>query len=214
LQLRRLGREGLFDIVVNYVRNDYGFPFGGAPVTCVNLSSGFASPMNIMALEYGAQELSLVFRLRPRCISFDEANTAFDLLRQMLIVATDAPDVLIGQLPMVRDRRSIPPAGSAPSAQDAMKSGSNGGAPAPAAVTAFISGAVPAVALWVPFNVTVRDKVPGAVKLADATAYYPQAAIIGGWAAANDYCEPNKETPRQAYQGLGRGKRLYHRQQQ
>jgi NitT/TauT family transport system substrate-binding protein len=64
----------------------------------------------------------------------------------------------------------------------------------PAAVTAFISGAVPAVALWVPFNVTVRDKVPGAVKLADASAYYPQAAIIGGWAASNDYYDANRET--------------------
>ena len=64
--------------------------------------------------------------------------------------------------------------------------------PMPAAVTAFISGAVPAVALWVPFNITVRDKVPGAVKLADASAYYPQAAIIGGWAARNDYYEANK----------------------
>jgi NitT/TauT family transport system substrate-binding protein len=64
----------------------------------------------------------------------------------------------------------------------------------PAAVTSFISGAVPAVALWVPFNITVRDKVPGAVKLADASAYYPQAAIIGGWAASNDYFEANKET--------------------
>ena len=32
----------------------------------------------------------------------------------------------------------------------------------PDAVTSFISGAVPAVALWVPFNITVRDKVPGA----------------------------------------------------
>jgi len=64
----------------------------------------------------------------------------------------------------------------------------------PAAVTSFISGAVPAVALWVPFNVTVRDKVPDAVKLADASAYYPQAAIIGGWAAANDYYDGNKET--------------------
>src|ERR1700754_4670038 len=63
----------------------------------------------------------------------------------------------------------------------------------PAAVTSFISGAVPAVALWVPFNVTVRDKVPGAVKLADASAYYPQAAIIGGWAAANSYYDANKE---------------------
>ena len=62
----------------------------------------------------------------------------------------------------------------------------------PAAVTSFVSGAVPAVALWVPFNVTVRDKVPGAVKLTDASAYYPQAAIIGGWAARNDYYEANK----------------------
>src|ERR1700744_2769202 len=64
----------------------------------------------------------------------------------------------------------------------------------PAAVTSFVSGAVPAVALWVPFNVTARDKVPGSVKLADASAYYPQAAIIDGWAAANNYYEPNKET--------------------
>ena len=64
----------------------------------------------------------------------------------------------------------------------------------PAAVTAFISGAVPAVALWVPFNVTVRDKVPGAVKLVDASAYYPQAAIIDGWAASHDYYDANQET--------------------
>jgi len=32
----------------------------------------------------------------------------------------------------------------------------------PEAVTSFISGAVPAVALWVPFNIAVREKVPGA----------------------------------------------------
>ncbi|MBV9559418.1 MAG: ABC transporter substrate-binding protein [Bradyrhizobium sp.] len=64
----------------------------------------------------------------------------------------------------------------------------------PAAVTSFISGAVPAVALWVPFNIMVRDKVPDAMKLADASAYYPQAAIIDGWAAANSYFDANKET--------------------
>ena len=64
----------------------------------------------------------------------------------------------------------------------------------PAAVTSFISGAVPAVALWVPFNVTLRDKAPDAIKLADASAYYPQAAVISGWAAANNYYEPNNET--------------------
>ena len=61
------------------------------------------------------------------------------------------------------------------------------------AVTSFIAGAVPAVALWVPFNVAVRDKVPGAKKIVDASAYYPQAAIVSGWAASNDYHAKNKE---------------------
>jgi len=57
----------------------------------------------------------------------------------------------------------------------------------PDAVTAFISGAVPAVALWVPFNITVRSKVPGAKMLVDASAYYPQAAIMSGWATTADF---------------------------
>jgi NitT/TauT family transport system substrate-binding protein len=61
------------------------------------------------------------------------------------------------------------------------------------AVTSFISGAVPAVALWVPFNVTARDKVPGAKKLVDASAYYPQAAIVSGWAASNEFHAKNRE---------------------
>jgi NitT/TauT family transport system substrate-binding protein len=59
------------------------------------------------------------------------------------------------------------------------------------AVTSFVSGAVPAVALWVPFDVTVREKVKGARKLIDASAFYPEAAIIGGWAARNDYYDKN-----------------------
>lgn len=63
----------------------------------------------------------------------------------------------------------------------------------PDAVTAFISGAVPAVALWVPFNVQLKQRVPGAQMLVDASAYYPEAAIVGGWAARNDYYEENKD---------------------
>jgi len=62
------------------------------------------------------------------------------------------------------------------------------------AVTSFVSGAVPAVALWVPFDVTVKEKVPQAKKLVDASAYYPQAAIVGGWVARNDYFEKNRAT--------------------
>lgn len=62
------------------------------------------------------------------------------------------------------------------------------------AVASFIAGDVPAVALWVPFNVIVRDKLPGAIKLVDASAYYPQSAVVGGWVASNDYYSDNKET--------------------
>jgi NitT/TauT family transport system substrate-binding protein len=62
------------------------------------------------------------------------------------------------------------------------------------AVTSFISGAVPAVALWVPFNIPVRDKVPTAKKLVDASAFYPQAAIVGGWVTQADYMAKNGAT--------------------
>src|SRR5215213_10007883 len=60
------------------------------------------------------------------------------------------------------------------------------------AVTSFVSGAVPAVALWVPFDVTVKQKVANARKIVDASAFFPQAAIMGGWAARNDFYDANK----------------------
>lgn len=62
-----------------------------------------------------------------------------------------------------------------------------------ASVAAFIAGEVPAVALWVPFNITVREKLPEAVKLVDASAFYPQSAVVGGWAARHDFYDNNKE---------------------
>jgi len=64
--------------------------------------------------------------------------------------------------------------------------------PMPEAVNAFITGAVPAVVLWVPFNIAVREKVPQAKKILDAGAYYPSAAVVGGWAASNTYFDGNK----------------------
>ncbi|MES3002331.1 MAG: ABC transporter substrate-binding protein [Pseudomonadota bacterium] len=59
------------------------------------------------------------------------------------------------------------------------------------AVTSFISGAVPAVALWVPFDSVIKQKMPNAKKLVDASAFFPQAAIMGGWAARNDWYDKN-----------------------
>jgi NitT/TauT family transport system substrate-binding protein len=75
----------------------------------------------------------------------------------------------------------------------------------PDAVTSFISGAVPAVALWVPFNIPVRDKVPGAKKLIDASAYYPQAAIVAGWAASNDFHAKQREVLTRVVKAWGEG---------
>src|SRR6266481_2688670 len=64
--------------------------------------------------------------------------------------------------------------------------------PMPEAVNAFINGTVPAVVLWVPFNIAVREKVPQAKKLLDAGAYYPSAAVVGGWATTNAYHASNR----------------------
>lgn len=62
------------------------------------------------------------------------------------------------------------------------------------AVTSFLSGAVPAVALWVPFDTTIKQKMPNARKLVDASAFFPEAAIMGGWAARNDWYDKNRPT--------------------
>jgi len=61
------------------------------------------------------------------------------------------------------------------------------------AVAAFIAGATPFVCTWAPFQVQIRDKVPGAVMLSSAKEFYPQAAIIGGWVAANKYYDEHKD---------------------
>jgi NitT/TauT family transport system substrate-binding protein len=69
------------------------------------------------------------------------------------------------------------------------------------AVTSFIAGAVPAVALWVPFNIAVRQKAPAAKMLVDASAYYPEAAIVGGWAVRNDLYDKDKELLKRVIRG-------------
>lgn len=69
------------------------------------------------------------------------------------------------------------------------------------AVTSFIAGAVPAIALWVPFNLAVRQKAPGARMLVDASKFYPAAAIVDGWAARNDYFSANQAVLRRIIAG-------------
>ncbi len=62
-----------------------------------------------------------------------------------------------------------------------------------ASVASFIAGDVPAVALWVPFNITVREKLPDAIKLVDASAFYPQSAVVGGWVTRHDFYRENQD---------------------
>jgi NitT/TauT family transport system substrate-binding protein len=52
------------------------------------------------------------------------------------------------------------------------------------AVTSFISGSVPAVVLWLPFDVQVRQHAKGAVLIAKSSDY-PDATVVSGWSARN-----------------------------
>lgn len=62
----------------------------------------------------------------------------------------------------------------------------------PDVVTSFVSEAVPAVAIWVPFNVPIKQKLPTAKMLFDGSQF-PSAAIVDGWAARNDLYDKNKD---------------------
>jgi len=63
-----------------------------------------------------------------------------------------------------------------------------------AAVSAFITGAVPYVVVWSPFDVRIKEHVKDAKLLSSAKEFYPQAAIMSGWVASNKFYAGNKET--------------------
>jgi NitT/TauT family transport system substrate-binding protein len=63
----------------------------------------------------------------------------------------------------------------------------------PDAVNAFISGQVPAVALWVPFDLRVDESGKGAKEI-DNAGNYPDAGVGDGWIANNDWYAANQPT--------------------
>jgi len=63
----------------------------------------------------------------------------------------------------------------------------------PDAVTAFIGGSVPAIALWVPFDLRVDEAGKGAKEI-DNAGSYPDAGVGDGWVANNDWYDENKDT--------------------
>ncbi|MQY02681.1 ABC transporter substrate-binding protein [Actinomadura macrotermitis] len=66
--------------------------------------------------------------------------------------------------------------------------------PMPAAVNALISGAVPAAAIWVPFDQQIRKSLPDARLITSAKRYYPKATVADGWVANNAYHAKNRAT--------------------
>ena len=63
----------------------------------------------------------------------------------------------------------------------------------PDAVTAFIGGSVPAIALWVPFDLRVREAGKGAKEI-DNAGNYPDAGVGDGWIANNKWYDANQDT--------------------
>jgi NitT/TauT family transport system substrate-binding protein len=61
------------------------------------------------------------------------------------------------------------------------------------AVSSFVSGAVPAVAMWVPFNIIIQKNVPGAKKISEASEFFPEAAIVGGWATTDEFWKEHRD---------------------
>lgn len=65
------------------------------------------------------------------------------------------------------------------------------------AVNAFLSGSVPALVTWAPNDVAVRERMPDAKLITTAGDYYPDAAILGGWVASNDFYANHKDAIKQ-----------------
>ncbi len=60
------------------------------------------------------------------------------------------------------------------------------------AVTSFVAGSVPVVALWTPFDSIVRQHRASAIRLTSA-AEHPNAVVVDGWSARNELHASNPE---------------------
>jgi NitT/TauT family transport system substrate-binding protein len=70
----------------------------------------------------------------------------------------------------------------------------------PNALQAFVSGSVDAVALWVPYDLRLKEGDPDAVEIDDA-GNYPDAAVADGWIANNEWYADNPDVVRDLIRG-------------
>jgi thioesterase domain-containing protein/acyl carrier protein len=133
LKLRQSGREGLYDVVVNYVRNDYGFRFADAPVRCTNLSSGLFVPCSVMGLDFGKDEpIQVIFDYDRGRVPENEAAQFVDGLRKLLSRLRDSANCPIGELlrteeaPRIDEAPHVPAQAPHPGSRSSLAPASSG----------------------------------------------------------------------------------------
>ena len=85
MDFRATGRSELFDLAVNYVRSDYGFTIGGAPITCKNLSSGFPVAFSVTIFDHGETvPIRVVLDTDPGRIPAVHAAAFLECLKKLL----------------------------------------------------------------------------------------------------------------------------------
>jgi non-ribosomal peptide synthetase component F len=107
-QINRLARSteysarSLYDVVINDQRNDYGFLLGGSPVTCSNISVGFAVPWSITAFEHRSDgDVDIVIDYDSGRVQPEEAHRFLHCLREMLRHAPECSKTPLGRLPII-----------------------------------------------------------------------------------------------------------------
>ncbi|KXK59622.1 hypothetical protein AWW66_23210 [Micromonospora rosaria] len=64
----------------------------------------------------------------------------------------------------------------------------------PAVANTFVTGGVPAAALWAPFDNQIKEKLPEATMIGTAEQFQPKSAIAGGWVANNRFHAEHRDT--------------------
>ncbi|MEV7228823.1 ABC transporter substrate-binding protein [Polymorphospora sp. NPDC051019] len=63
----------------------------------------------------------------------------------------------------------------------------------PAVANTFVTGGVPAAALWAPFDNQIKERLPQARMIGTAEQFQPKSAITGGWVANNKFHAENRD---------------------
>lgn len=102
LGITRMGRYGLFDVIVNFVPAAYEFSFEDIPVRLTNLSYGFAAPWMVTIADTGAaQDLDVAIDTDPGLISADAAARLAACIEHLFIHGMIDTDCSLARLPMM-----------------------------------------------------------------------------------------------------------------